>query len=458
MTNSLAERFAGVMKQDWDARAREDACWYINTLRRRQSEEEFDRTGAVEVERLVAADLRLLARGRDPRHLRLLEIGCGAGRMTRHLAALFGAVTGIDVSGEMIRQARERLRDAPNVQLHETNGVDFANFPDGSFDLILSAYVFQHVPDAEVIASNVSEAWRVLAPGGVFKFQTSGVTAADFETVEKNTWSGAPFPEARIRAFAREAGAQLLGIFGAGTQYCWTLLRKRLTSVTGGAGEGRPRIELHGRTTEAANPRIPAGGDHASLTLIASGLDGEQADCNSISVVIRDCAVPARYVGPVGRNFDAAVRAAFGDSFAHLTQIEIGVPAGTGAGWAAVQVRAGNGELSDAVQIEFEAGRDRQPRIGSIMNVHDDGLELDASGPRSRIRVLIEGLDEQAAADTLRVQIGECVLTPLHVGYLPGNAVHEMLAQLPEGIEPGTYAARVHINGLPSPPVEVVIR
>src|SRR5262245_10160578 len=92
--------FAQAMKRDWDERALKDAKWFINSLRIGQSEEEFDQSGVVEIERLVLADLPLLAQGRDPGSLRVLEIGCGAGRMTKHLAAVFGEVAGVDVSGE----------------------------------------------------------------------------------------------------------------------------------------------------------------------------------------------------------------------------------------------------------------------------------------------------------------------------------------------------------------------
>ena len=339
------------MKRDWDERARQDARWYINTIRRGQSDEEFDQTGAVEVERLVLADLHLLTGGRDARGLRLLEIGCGAGRMTKHLAGVFGEVVSVDVSGEMIRQAGARLSEHQNVQLHETNGVDFAILPDDRFDLILSAYVFQHVPSAEVIASNIREAWRVLAPGGVFKFQTSDVTSPDYARIEKDTWSGATFPEAEIRRFARETGAQIIGLFGAGTQYCWTMLRKRRHPMP---RPGQPRIEFYGCTMEANAKRIPTTGDQASLTVIVSGLDRGQADCNSIGIEINDRAVPARYCGGIGRNFDAALHAAFGGSLDHLTQIEIGVPPGLWSGLLPVRVVVAGGAASDPVVVEFE--------------------------------------------------------------------------------------------------------
>ncbi|MGH9846291.1 MAG: class I SAM-dependent methyltransferase [Blastocatellia bacterium] len=351
MINENVEQFAAAMKRDWNERARQDAPWYINTIRRGQSEEEFGQTGAVEAERLVLADLHLLTGGRDVRGLRLLEIGCGAGRMTKHLAGVFGEVVGIDVSGEMIRQATARLSEMANVRLHETSGVDFAILPGDHFDLILSAYVFQHVPSAEVIASNIREAWRVLAPGGVFKFQTSDVTSPDYARIEKDTWSGVTFPEAEIRRFARETGAQLIGLFGAGTQYCWTMLRKRVRPA---AHPGQPRIEFYGRTLDASARRIPTSGDQASLTLIVSGLDREQADCNSIGVEINDRAVPARYVGVIGRNFDAALHTAFGGSLDHLTQIEIGVPPDLKSGSLPVRVVAADGAASDPIVVEFE--------------------------------------------------------------------------------------------------------
>ena len=40
--------------------------------------------------------------------MRVLEIGCGAGRLTRALANFFGEVHAVDISGEMVAQARKR--------------------------------------------------------------------------------------------------------------------------------------------------------------------------------------------------------------------------------------------------------------------------------------------------------------------------------------------------------------
>jgi ubiquinone/menaquinone biosynthesis C-methylase UbiE len=508
MSKSTAEEldlrnFTRAMKRDWDERARTDAKWFINSLKLDQSEEEFDRTGVVEIERLVLADLPLLAGRRDPQRLRVLEIGCGAGRMTKHLAAVFGEVTGVDVSGAMIRQARERLAGIANVRLYETNGVDFALFPDEEFDLILSAYVFQHAPSAEVIASNLAEAWRVLRPDGVFKFQTNGVTSADFEQAEKDTWTGASFPEADIRRFARATGAQLISVFGAGTQYCWTTIRKSTASgsergsikgpapgatlaTARGTNPERPRLVFFGRTVDALNKVIPTAGDQASLTVIASGLDRELVDCNSVNVAINDEIVPARYVGPIGRNFEEALKSEFGDQRAivgqdgilshtprdraivgqdgilshaqldHLTQIEIGVPPGAQKGLAKVHLQVADNPISDSIEVEFAPAR-TIPKIGTIMNASDNGLDIHARGEKSRLKILVEGLNDTASVENVRVQIGERMVKPDRVSFHPGNAIYEVAAQLPEEVSPGDTPIKIFFGDLQSPGATIQI-
>jgi len=63
----------------------------------------------VNVNDFVVKDLELITDGTDPKKMRILEIGCGAGRMTKYLAELFGEVHGVDVSDEMVRVGRDRL-------------------------------------------------------------------------------------------------------------------------------------------------------------------------------------------------------------------------------------------------------------------------------------------------------------------------------------------------------------
>src|SRR5215211_9366863 len=113
----MADR--SVMKRDWNARAQENAMHYVASGRDEWTVEEFFASGRESVEATVVPDLALIAGGHDPKALRVLEIGCGVGRMTRSLAELFGEVHGVDVSGEMVRRGRELLADVPNARSEE---------------------------------------------------------------------------------------------------------------------------------------------------------------------------------------------------------------------------------------------------------------------------------------------------------------------------------------------------
>jgi SAM-dependent methyltransferase len=211
------------MERDWDVRAREAPEYYIASAKRDWSLEEFFRSGEVNVGNEVLADPELLTHRRFSR-LRMLEIGCGAGRMTRALAAAFRSVDAVDVSGEMIDIARRNLAGVPNVILHKNNGADLSPLPAARYDFVFSYIVFQHVPDREVIGSYVREAARCLKPGGLFKFQAQGDTSKRASPVD--TWLGVPLSLHDVRAFAASAGLDLIRWSGEGTQYFWVWLQK----------------------------------------------------------------------------------------------------------------------------------------------------------------------------------------------------------------------------------------
>ena len=85
------------MRADWNARAGEDAYYYVAFGRREQDDEEFFAT-ATDVLKLLTGELKRL-RGRQA----ALEIGCGQGRLMRPLSRHFAEIHGVDVSEEMIR-------------------------------------------------------------------------------------------------------------------------------------------------------------------------------------------------------------------------------------------------------------------------------------------------------------------------------------------------------------------
>lgn len=446
------ESFASDMKRDWDYRAKENAKWFINTFKLHQSDEEFYATGMVDIERFVLND-PILSEGRDLKSLRILEIGCGIGRMTKHLAQIYGEVHGVDVSAEMIDLARARFRGSNNVFFYESNGLDFSALPDDYFNIIFSAYVFQHAPSVDVIHANIRDACRTLKPGGVFKFQTSGITTPAFEAIPKDTWTGTSFAEVEIRRAARENGAQLVSITGLGAQYCWTILRKPQTTAPNAPPPAtRPVIEFFGRSDAPETKAIPI---HGALKLIVSGFDSDIVDANNVVVEIKGREFLPHAVNRVGV---LETDIAHIDVPPRLTRIEISIPGSVQSGIASVRVKYIEGQPSEAVTIELLEPLRIAPRIELITNIVDGAVDVYTQGEKSVFRVFAHGLDDSATPDNVRVLVDEHVIKPISVSFLPSNCVHMAVAQMPENISAGESEVRIQFHDLISENVQITIR
>jgi ubiquinone/menaquinone biosynthesis C-methylase UbiE len=137
-----------VIRHHWDARAGtfdDDPGHGINSDQQRE------------------AWLDLLARlaGRAPQ--RVLDVGCGTGSLALCFAELGHVVSGIDLSPEMIRQARrkaERELRQIDYRVGDAAALDLA---DETFDLVVARHVIWNLPDPE---RGVAEWLRVLRPGG----------------------------------------------------------------------------------------------------------------------------------------------------------------------------------------------------------------------------------------------------------------------------------------------------
>jgi ubiquinone/menaquinone biosynthesis C-methylase UbiE len=102
---------------------------------------------------------------------RVLDLSCGTGWATRLLARLvgegpagFGQVVGLDISDEMIRQARAASRDFDNV-MFVMGSAQQIPWEENFFDKALSVEAFYYYPDQE---RTLAELFRVLAPRGRF--------------------------------------------------------------------------------------------------------------------------------------------------------------------------------------------------------------------------------------------------------------------------------------------------
>jgi SAM-dependent methyltransferase len=101
----------------------------------------------------------------------ILDFGCGVGRVAKQLARRGAVVHAVDVSPRMVEYCREFCRGAGEVRCYLCDGYTVP-LPDRSMDGGYSFYVFQHMPDEEMIRSVLNDIHRVLKPGGWFKLQS----------------------------------------------------------------------------------------------------------------------------------------------------------------------------------------------------------------------------------------------------------------------------------------------
>ena len=261
------------MRRQWNERAVQDAQYYVCTGV--ANGDDFDASGRVNYEQIVRPFLPVLLRGRSPGECRVLEIGCGLGRMTACFAQEFQEVHALDVSPEMIARARERLRACSNVVLHPGSGMDLHGLPDGYFDLAFSFLVFQHIPSRDVIKSYVREAARVLRPGGAFHFQVNGYLAPEYRQGEKDTWLGESFSFEEAVEMLRAAELAPFNAVGAGTQYFILSARRDGKAKTISAfllpGASPPGQLLEGRPGNASGDCRPVAPANRVLLALPAG-------------------------------------------------------------------------------------------------------------------------------------------------------------------------------------------
>jgi ubiquinone/menaquinone biosynthesis C-methylase UbiE len=213
------------MRDDWDRRAVENARYYVATGKTDWTDEEFFASGEQAIAGDILTDPGNICQGKDPKSMRVIEIGCGAGRLTRALSNYFGEVYGVDVSGEMVARAKAALADRNNAHLFQNNGCDLSVLPAQEYDFAYSAIVFQHIPSRQVIETYVREVHRLLRPGALFKFQVQGYIAPD--STPDDTWHGVSYSEAQAKELAERCGFEMRHSYGAGNQYFWLWYFKR---------------------------------------------------------------------------------------------------------------------------------------------------------------------------------------------------------------------------------------
>ena len=101
----------------------------------------------------------------------ILNVGCGPGTVTAGLARRSGRVMGLDMSAEMVEEARRHAADCglDNASFQVGSAYDLP-WDDDSFDVVYAHQVLQHLPDP---VRALREARRVLRPGGLVAVRDS---------------------------------------------------------------------------------------------------------------------------------------------------------------------------------------------------------------------------------------------------------------------------------------------
>ena len=159
---------------------------------------------------------------------RVLDLGCGDGRIAGLLAARGAEVTGVDPSETALERARAAHPDLAFMLPANDGTIPLA---DGSFDVALAVNVLEHVADTQRLMSEVR---RVLAPGGRLAIAVPyhGRVAGAWTALRSFEREHDPL-EPTLRFYTRRSLAALLAEFGYGEVELaaagrWPLFRRTL--------------------------------------------------------------------------------------------------------------------------------------------------------------------------------------------------------------------------------------
>ena len=179
------------VRADWTRLGEADPLWAVHVAPDKRGGrwdvDEFLELGRQDVAR-SRADLERL--GLPTRWARVLDFGCGAGRLSQALVEHADEVVGLDVSAPMLETARGLDRSGGRVRFVLSEDSDLRAFPDGSVDLVYTERVLQHLP-RPVLEHSLGEFVRVLRPGGVAVLHCP---TRPMWTARGVVWRLAPFP------------------------------------------------------------------------------------------------------------------------------------------------------------------------------------------------------------------------------------------------------------------------
>ena len=193
--------------------------------------------------------------------LRVLDLGCGAGRLARHVAPEVAELICADLSPLLLAEARQALAEAGNVRFVQSEGVTLAGIADESVDLVFAQGVFSYL-DPNPMLAILDEIRRVLHADGRLVFNAY--------TVDRPGWA------ARTLSQVRDSAAR--GRFGGTHFRAYTEAQLRAACATAGLEVERSVYEGedlypggHLACIVLARPRLPSAVESDAKRLTSAG-------------------------------------------------------------------------------------------------------------------------------------------------------------------------------------------
>ncbi|MCC3411328.1 MULTISPECIES: glycosyltransferase [unclassified Microcoleus] len=152
---------------------------------------------------------------------KILEIGCGVGRIIKPLRQMFAQVDGVDIAENMIQFAKKYLADGKqNGEVYVNNGCDLQALSSENYDFVYSTIVFQHIRSLSVVKNYFREIFRVLKPAGYFKIQVhdyqdnpaAGKFDEEADTETQYNFFGNGYTEQQLAGLLTEQGFEVIFI------------------------------------------------------------------------------------------------------------------------------------------------------------------------------------------------------------------------------------------------------